>query len=219
MRLIKILGLAAFAALAAMAFVGATTASADVPCLESGHHTSECPANKIWKGDIVGLTAVGTPALLLKNGAVEEECHSQVLALGSTFTNEGSHTGFEILVDTGALTFTNCTGICEEAHSTRPAWLLVEALTLDAWVTEDKAGLPRAKLENCIFGVTCEYQFTNMTQLLKVEGDLIIAASVPLERTAGALCPNNNMSFDAKWLVREDVNGTPGEPLYAAALP
>jgi hypothetical protein len=198
-RLIKILGLAAIAALASMAFIGATSASADSFCLEPGHHSNECPAAKIYKGNVTGLTN-GKTAILLENGSIKQECHSTVLALGSTIKNEGAHIGVEVLVDTGALTFTGCSGLCANAESTRPAFLLLQALTLDAFITADGAGLSRARLFNCTFGIECEYQFKNASQLTAIGTDTIIATNVPLEKVGGSfLCPNNNMSFDATW--------------------
>lgn len=213
------LGLAAIAALASMALIGATSASADSLCTESGHHASECPAAKIYKGNVLGLTLPGKPALLLENGKIKEECHSQVLGLGSTITNEGSHKGMKILIDTGALTFTKCTGLCSNAESTRPAWLLLNALTLDAFVSPDEVLLSGARLFNCLFNIECEYEFTSDNQLMSIgEIDTITASSVPLKKSGGsALCPNNVMSFDATWLTTKDEEK--GTAISVAALP
>jgi hypothetical protein len=211
-RFIKMLGLAAMAALSVIAYVGATTASADVPCLQSGHHASECPAASVYTGNILGLAS---GALLLENGSTIETCHSQVLGLAGA--SEGKHVGYKALVDTGALTFTSCSGLCEEAKSTRPVNLLLEALTLDAWVTEDGQGKARAQLFECFFGVVCTYEFTNAKQLLTAESDTIAAKNVPLTLVSGFGCPNNKMTFDATWLLTEDNAGN--APLFAAALP
>lgn len=219
MRFIKMLGLAAVAALAAMAFVGATSASADTACLENVGHANECPPAKRWTGNVTGLTNAGEPALLLdsfKN--VLEKCNSEVLALW--IENEGSHKGVKYLIDTAGIKFTGCTGICNKATSEAPAWLLVEALALDAWVSKHGTLAVSAKLEECEFGVNCLYRFTNETQLLKAESDFIIAKEVPLtESTKEFLCPNST-TWDGKYLVREDeTGGTEGGVLYAAALP
>ncbi len=217
MRLIKMLGLGALAALATMAFVGVTGASADSLCLEEGHHATECPlAKQFTPGNVLGKTGT-EKAKLLQNGTTEEECNSQVLGLGTTYTNNGTHKDFKILVDTGALVFTNCTGLCEEATSTTPAWLLVEALTLDAFVLPDPTAHPRALLKKCFLGVECEYEFTSANQLMSISGNSITASSVPLTLAKGSGCPNNNMSFDAKWFVTKDETG--GAALFVAALP
>jgi hypothetical protein len=137
MRLIKMLGLAAVAALAAMAFVGAMPASAETFCTQSGHHTDECPAANRYNGNLVVTST--SKVLFLQNGEIEDECDSTLLALGATIENEGNHTGVKILVDTGALSFTNCTGLCNSTESINPVWLLAQTLSLDAWVTGDPA--------------------------------------------------------------------------------
>jgi len=218
MRLIKMFGLGMLACLATMAFVGATSASADVFCLEAGHHTSECPAAQIYKGNIKGLTLSTKPALLLTNGEIEEECHGELLALGATIENEGSHKGVKILVDAGAQDFTGCTGLCKNSTNKNPFNILSEALTLDSFVTGDP-NKPEAELFNCFFGIKCFYQFTNATQLSAISGDTVVSTNVPLTRVApsSSLCPNNNMSFDATYLVTKDE--TNGVPIYVAALP
>src|SRR5690349_2901317 len=64
-RFIKMLGLGMLACLATMAFVGATSASADSFCTQSGHHTNECPAANRYSGNLVGKST--TKALLLEN--------------------------------------------------------------------------------------------------------------------------------------------------------
>jgi len=220
------LGLAAVAALAVMAFAVAS-ASADVPCTVSSH-TGSCSGagGTAYTGNILGLDT-GT-ALLLEGTSVKETCKSTVLGLAGT--NEGNHVGYKSLVDVGELDFFECSGLCENATNLRPAWLLVEALTLDAWVTEDGAGKPRAELFNCLFGAHCVYEFTNATQLLKIEtrvlknekgevigeDPLIVASSVPLTKISGIGCPSSNLSFDAKWLLEKDEAG--GAKLFVAAL-
>jgi hypothetical protein len=212
------LGLAAVAALAAMAFVGATSASAstnDVLCLSSGHHTGLCPAGSTHEGiNVLGLTQTGHPALLLENGTIKEECHGQVLALGSTSTRELS--GVKILIDAGGITFTSCSGLCTSATSEAPVWLLAEALTLDAFVTADGALAPSAVLKGCPFGVECLYQFTNASSLLAISGDTMStpAGGTPLTKSSGFGCPSNNMSFDALFLITTDA--TPAVPLFLA---
>lgn len=206
------LGLAAIAALAAMAFVGASTASADVLCTESGKHNAKC--NSIWTGNVKGLTEAGNPALLLNSSkGVEEECHSTVLGLGATIEDEGDHTGLKILLE--ALQFSECSGICTTVTGERPSWLLVQTLALDAFVTKDGAEKAGAKLSGCPLGITCKYELTNEPQLLIVSGNTITASEVPLTRTGGAFCPAS-ATWDAKYLITKDE--TNGAPIYLAAL-
>ena len=97
MRLVKLLGFAAIAALAAMAFVGASTASADVACKENVGHKNECPANKIViENHFVKGKTEGNPAKFLVNGVTELSCESEIL--GQVKANIGPHKGLLILV-------------------------------------------------------------------------------------------------------------------------
>lgn len=213
MRTIKMLGLVVAAALATMA-LGAITASADVPCTESGKHSGACAAGAVYTGSIVGKTTTEKAKLLNSTLGVLEECNSEVLA--GAGTNEGNHVGYKVLIATGDIKFTNCSGICNKATSEAPAWMLVEALTLDAFVTADGALAPSARLEECEFGVNCLYRFTNATSLLRVESDLIIANHVPLtESTSEFLCPNST-TWDGKYLISKDEAN--GANLFIAAL-
>jgi hypothetical protein len=154
---------------------------------------------------------------------VSEECDSKLLALGSTIAEEGPHVGVKILVDTGAFNFTNCSGLCTTSENINPFWLLSEALTLDSWSEgHSPSTKPKAKLKNCLFGIECFYEFTNARQLSSVSGDLVTSTSVPLTRVSpsSGFCPNNNMTFDAQWLVTKDeANGTAGAPIFLAAEP
>jgi hypothetical protein len=202
----------------AVTIVGTASAPADVFCTESGHHTSECPAANIYKGNIKGLTLSTKPALLLTNGEIENECHGELLALGATIENEGSHKGVKILVDAGAQDFTNCTGLCKNFTNKNPVNILTEALPLDSWITGDPNKFEVEQF-NCFFGIKCFYQFTNANQLVSVSSDTVVLTNVPLTRVApsSSLCPNNNMTFDATYLVTKDEVG--GAPIYVAALP
>jgi len=54
---------------------------------------------------------------------------------------------------------------------------------------------------------------------VSVSSDTVVLTNVPLTRVApsSSLCPNNNMTFDATYLVTKDEVG--GAPIYVAALP
>jgi hypothetical protein len=179
----------------------------------------ECPATKIYKGNIVYLTLSTAPALLLNsNGGIEEECHGKLLALGTTIENEGSHKGVKILIDAGAQEVSSCSGLCEESESPRPSWRLVEALTLEAWLSGDNGGNWLWRLFHCIFGINCYYEFTNASQSSAVSGDAVVSTKVPLTRVSpsSSLCPTGT-TFDTTYLVTKDEVG--GAPIYVAALP
>lgn len=213
MRTLKILGLASFAALAAMA-MAATTASADSLCTTNAGHANECPSANLANGqNVLGKTS---SAILLNEKKEQiESCTGEVLGNGSSFTQEGSHKGFVMLLQ--PLKFSNCAGICTKANGKVGAILLTEALTLDAWVTKDGELAPGAVLEGCFLGVTCTFELESAKQLLGISTDTLIANQVPLIRTAGSgLCPAKGF-WDATYLVTKDEAG--GAPLFVTSLP
>ncbi len=213
MRTIKILGLAAVSALAAMALVGATTASADSLCTTNAGHPNTCPAGNIYTGNVLGKTS--SAVLLNESKEQLEKCTGQVLGNGSSIVNEGSHKGLSILLQ--PLSFTNCEGICKKATGKVGSNLLVEALTLDAWVTADGALAPGAELEECFLGVKCNYELESAKQLLTASGSTLTATQVPLKRTSGsALCPAKGF-WDAAYAVTKDETG--GGSIFITSLP
>lgn len=207
------LGLAAFAALAAMAFVGATAASADSLCTTNAGHPNECPAANVYKGNVLGKSS---SAILLNESKEQiEKCTGEVLGNGSSIVNEGSHKGLSILLE--PLKFTNCEGICKKATGKVGSNLLIEALTLDAWVTKDGELAPGAQLEECFLGVSCTYELESAKQLLGASGNTLTASQVPLKRSAGStLCPAKGF-WDATYTTTKDEAG--GGSIFATALP
>jgi hypothetical protein len=96
------------------------------------------------------------------------------------------------------------------------ASLLVEALTLDAWVRVNETLKPTSKLQACPLGVTCLYTLAGAEPwLLKVESDLVVAEHVALSRTQGTFCPSEGF-WDAKYLMTKDEEK--GAPVYVASL-
>ena len=98
------LGLAALAALAAMAFVGVGSASADTLCKV---HAETCPEASRFPVPTT-IHAFAKEARLL-SGEIETVCES--LIEGATSKNLGAHKGLEGLINT--VTFKNCTGACD----------------------------------------------------------------------------------------------------------
>ncbi len=95
MKYVKMLGLAAVAAAALMAFVGASTASATVLCKVEGEKAgtattgTKCPAEKAYpKGTVIH--AVNTSTAILEGEPFNIECKKSTVQ-GET-TNEGSAT-------------------------------------------------------------------------------------------------------------------------------
>jgi hypothetical protein len=222
-KYVKMLGLAALAALATMAFIGATTASADTLCKSL---LDPCPeAERYAIGtEIVGLTLTGVPALLLvEEGGkkvIKEECHSKTK--GKTTENLGAHTGLAGLIE--ELSFTNCKGLCPKAKGETPFKLEGFGLQQHILVTKHSGvGLqPSAILEECtIFKVKCLYEVIGESALLTIRSEggatqlELHAEEIPLLLSEGSsgLCPYHKGWWDALYLIE-----TPN-PAHLVALP
>lgn len=105
MKYLKMLGLAAIAAAALMAFAGAGTASATVLCSTT---TSPCPeGQKYPAGTRIGFSlAAGTSLTWVNGGNTLETCKEAVLK--SDITNAGSGTS-TVTSENKALSFNQCT--------------------------------------------------------------------------------------------------------------
>lgn len=184
MKYVKILGLAAVAALAVMAFVGAGTASATTLCKTGGSPEAGCGAGK---GEINAETdnIVGTSTnAILTSSLTNVTCeHSE------TEINPESSTGTPIIGSVEKLTFT---GNCKTSSGTA---CTVQVLNLpyggslegDTLTVTDPIGAG-AKVV-CGFLINCT--FTTKQASLTVENGsptVAVAAGVKLER-AGGFCP------------------------------
>lgn len=212
MRTIKILGLAAFAALAAMAFMGAATASADSACLKN-----ENPCAAPYTGSINGLAGEA----VLTAGVFKVSCESSVLA--DFVKNEGKAVGISYLIL--SLSFKKCSGSCAkvkgESAENLPYNALASATKSTLSVTEDGKGAPKALLEGCEvlgFKVNCEYQ-AEPTTTLKYDstGPAFKAEAVTLLRTTNdsQICPKEG-TWTARYLIEEDPGG---QPLFLVSSP
>ena len=109
MKYVKMLGLAAIAAAALMAFVGASTASATVLCKTPGTGTptgTTCPASWAYPAG-TKITAENSGVVKLDTTFKTVECNKSTLS-GET-SNEGSATETVTGPEAGAsLTFTEC---------------------------------------------------------------------------------------------------------------
>ena len=225
MRLIKMLGLAAVAALASMAFLGVGVASADTFCEENVGSGNECPeGQRLTEGKLImGLTEAFNPARLLGLNEKGElinttECHSTIL--GKVGANDGQHVSLLGLIE--SLTFTNCTGYCKKGKG-HSAPFLFKAVALEGHVfvyKDNETGLlPGALFEECVLGVSCLYVSTVEATVLDIKFDLLKATQEPLKRSGhSAFCPPK-AQWDGEYLLTLDVNGQPGEPIYLTALP
>ncbi|HXR30552.1 MAG TPA: hypothetical protein VN752_05385 [Solirubrobacterales bacterium] len=226
LRLIKMLGLAGATALAAMAFVGAGTASADSACLvdpPGGAH-GMCPGGAIWNGPIIGLSQ---QALFKLHGTLTT-CKSEFLA--DYNGNLGPHVGVLYLVL--KLIFTECVGPCEKAFAENLPYLLLVLMSpnLHAILNHDFNGPPAVLLQNCfILGIplNCLYNLppnSLLNYLLELNSQLFplvgaLRANLPLTWAGDdPLCPGA-ANFEATYLIYEDVGGVEGAELFFTALP
>lgn len=227
MRLVKLLGLAGATALAAMAFVGAGTASADSACLvdpPGGAH-GQCPAGAVWNGPIIGLSQ---EAIFEVHNTVTT-CKSEFLA--DYNGNLGPHFGVLYLILT--LKFQECLGPCEKAFAENLPYLLLVLMSpnLHAIVKHDFNGPPSVLLQNCfILGIplNCLYnlpQNSLFDYLLELNGQLFplsgaLSANLPLTWAGDdPLCPIG-ANFKATYLIYKDhPNNVEGAELFFTALP
>jgi hypothetical protein len=223
MRLAKTIGLAAVAALAVMAYVGASTASADWLCEENLAHTATCPAGKqvALNSLIVGLAINKSAKLLNENSEVEMECNS--IALGKFLGQEGTSTHKPVLGLMTKFEFSSCSGLCTTAKGINLNYLLLAvAATLLAHVSEDGAGKPGAILKGCPFGAECKFLVEGTSALLSVTGDTMVAAKIPLEKVSTSfLCEffPDLAYWDASYLLTLDTNNEHKTPIYLTLLP
>ena len=184
MKYVKILGLAALAAMAVMAFVGAGTASATTLCKTSGSPEAGCGAGK---GEINAETdnIVGTST----NAKLTSPIANVVCNHSETEIDPASSTGSPILGSITKLTFT---GECRTEGGTActvtvkniPYEAELEGTTLTA---KDAVGAG-AKVV-CGFLINCEF-LANEAKLTITNGSptTATASKVVLKRNGG-ICP------------------------------
>lgn len=230
MKFIKMLSLAGATALAAMAFVGASAASADSACLVDpiGGAQGECPAEKVWNGPIIGLSQEAIFDLDEK----ETKCKSEFLA--DWIKNEGKKIGALYLILT--FTFTNpCVGACHAAFAENLPWSLLVLMAPGpsgqehAILKEDGKGRPSILLEDCtILGLllNCLYEFEpeillNYALELKEKQPLVGAFEFNHALFRGGddpLC-QGFVAFQASYLTYEDKEKKEGGELFFTAFP
>jgi hypothetical protein len=210
MNPIKMLGLAATAALMAMAFVGVGSAVAESTtlCLEDPGEGKECPKGSPESQLITHVheaTLAGNPALLLSS-TVEIKC--DVLFLGDTTSKSGKP--LKVL---GNLTYTNCKTsggtactVAEKSTDTTASILkLGHELADVTYVFEVnfKCGF----LINCTYnGVGLEAHALGPLLAAEVTGETRLEEQT-MNKTGGSLCPET---------AKLDILATPLEAVYIA---
>ena len=181
MKLIKMFGLAAVAAIAAMAFIGAGTASAEL-CTAN---EEPCAAGNVLpnNSEIKSSLETGTKAIL--KGALEIEC--SVSTVNGKSTQAGNNDPVSGLIE--AATWTTCSPNCT---------VKAEALNWTSSIkrTGDKTGTltvsnPKVKI-TCLF-ISCTFTAVGGTVTLDVEDTeatggkpKVIAVNEPLTSGCGA---------------------------------
>jgi len=201
-KLIKMFGLAAMAALMAMAFVGAGSAMAESTALcttmpGSGAH-EVCPAGNLV-AHVHEANLEGNPAVLLSSATVK----CDVLFLGdvTSANNLGNP-----LVISGKFTYTNCScGSVEETSASSTIKVLKLGHELADVTGEGKVHV------NCI-GINCEYTGEGLLghalgPLLSEEtnGEVRVEEQETKKVAGGFLCPKT---------AKLDILTTPLSPTY-----
>jgi hypothetical protein len=212
----KMLGLAAVAALASMAFV-ASSASADTLCEQNVGELNECPAAQraLVNKKIAGL-ATGAK-LLGENLATLLTCKSETLG---EITRTGGN--LTVLGTVTKLLFTNCEGPCTKAHGINLPYTTEANATSLHTLFSSATGNPGAIVEGCTFGITCKYEASSKPVLLKVSEDNLIAFEIKLTLTNPGFCSifGNVGEWDATYLVTLDPKvGEHVTPLYLVDKP
>lgn len=193
MRFIKMFGLAAMAAVAAMAIVGAATASAGIHesigfCLQN--EGLLCQAANIIDPPAGGKLLILAEALnpTLHNNAffeTSEKCEKSSVDVSATETMNNPING-----SVNALSFTNCEP-CKKVEAKGLPWAngeLKMASTTGPWELHSNEG--GALLSECTLGAECEYGVPATGVTLKGENEVaganVKAVNVSLKYKAGS---------------------------------
>jgi len=208
MRHLKMLGLAAIAAVAAMAFVGASSAMAESTAL-CKVSTSPCPEKSLYpSGTVIKAQLLpGTESLLL---GPEPESKIEVQCTGST--SEGKTTGASLANPlTGELTSLAFSGCTYGAPKTPACEVNVEKLGV-LTLLKTAVNLGEAKVTGVLVTVTCAavLKCTYTTEALPLHakgtgpsGEVaeLTASKAPLvQEGVGVGCPAKGF-FDAKYEI------------------
>jgi hypothetical protein len=176
---IKMLGLAALAALMAMAFVGASSAMAESTALCKADEEKCSEANTITH---VHETSVGKAILL---GSPKVECN--VLFLGDTLAGSAAP-----LVIEGTFTYTSCTNFCTAKEENGPSEIQVlkTAEELGAVTGEGLVHL------TCPFGINCFYNgegleghATGPLKSAQANGSVVLTEQETTKESGSGICP------------------------------
>jgi hypothetical protein len=205
MKYVKMLGLAAVAAAALMAFIGASSASATALC-----KTNNTPCPVEWHYSIgteihASLDPETTAILKTTGGAIENTCNTSTVK-GTTSTTGGSSETVKGSVAVAGLTFGGCTNTTDvleggELEIHHIAGTMNGTLTAKGF-----------KVTLVLAGVSCVYTAGAATDLGTVTGGTMATMDVNagVSKAEGSfLCPST-ATWEAKYTV------TSPEPLYVS---
>lgn len=208
MKHLKMLGVAAVAAMGLMAFIGAGTASATELC---STNTSPCTGTKYLSGTSVSAQLKSGTSAVLTSSITTVTCKKSTVT-GKTTSSGGK--GVAVSGEITGLTFTECTttnGTACTVNSVNKNYSasIVATGGGNGTLTVKKgtgAGNPGASVQ-CGFLINCT--FTAAEPALSVTGGnpaIAKANAIPLERSGG-ICPS-----EAKWDAEYEV--TAPKPLF-----
>ncbi len=221
MRLVKMLGLAAIAAVVATAFLGAGSASAVTLC-KSSLPLGECPAAERYPNGtaITSSLVAGTKAVLLSSLGNVECTESGVTGKITSSTEESLLASIEsVTFKTCTLGSTKCTVTTENLPYTAHLLLAIEKVKEPAdlggeeWqqhyhfvVLNGKAHVECGAFIDCKFGAP---EILFHVRDLAEDGDLLVLQELSRE---GGLCPKTS-TWHAQYLI------TAPHPVHVAMKP
>jgi hypothetical protein len=200
MKYIKMLGLAAVAAMAITAFAGAASASASELC---STNTSPCTGTKYGAGTTLEATSTSS-VLTTSGGFINPVVTCTHSALKGSVTNAGGK-GLNVVGTINSLTFTGCTysgGKCTMT-ATGTSYLATGIATGGGngilTVEKDTGGVPGASV-SCEGLLTCDYSSSDISFSLTGGNPAKIVANKVLLSGGAFPCPTQ-ASWTATWTV------------------
>ena len=201
MKYVKILGLAAVAAMALTAFLGAGSASATVLCKTT---STPCGAGWIYSGPLVLSKDPGTTPILESTGGTIEDTCTEAETSGE-ITNAGGASS-TVVGSVEHLSFNNCTNTTTVTVETGTLELHHISGTDNGTVTASGA----FAVDITFAGVTCTYGVGNGIDLGTFTGGkpatMDVNAVVP-KKAGGFLCPSDSV-WKANYVVTTPANTT-----------
>ena len=204
MKCLKTLGLAAVTAMAVMAFIGASSASATIFCKTP--ETTGCTAGWIYLAGTAISASLdsGTSAILKTTGGlIENTCTTSTME-GSMANAGGATETVRINIEASRLTFSNCSNTTD----------VLEGGELEVhWISGTDNGTVTAKhfkVTMLLAGITCTYTAGTETDIgtLTTGRPATIDINAVVTRSAGGFaCPSTTI-WEAKYTV------TSPTPLY-----